>query len=207
MGRGAIGTDTTLISLSNVIFELASHPDHQQKLYDILTKELPEESQPVASYAQLSKIPYLSACIDETFRLLPPVRFGLLRRTVGEGSTISGHHIPGSVTVSASVYPMHRNEALFSEPLEWVPERWMADDSRSSETERKNLREFVLPFTLGGRACIGRNLAHMELSICLAALIMSFEWRISKQAKEGFTHFERVNASPVSLMVRASART
>lgn len=156
------GNDTTQISLTNTMFQLASHPMKQRKLYDELVKALDDDSVPVRSYRDLSRIPYLRACIDETFRVLPPVRFGLPRRTVGGGATIAGHHIPGGVTVSSSVHTLHRNASLFHYPLEWKPERWL-DDEEAMEHERKNLKDFVLPFTLGGRACIGRNLAYMEV--------------------------------------------
>lgn len=146
------------------MFELASHPVEQKKLYEELTKSIGNVSTPLRSYSELSQIPYLRACIDETFRILPPVRFGLLRQTVDGGAMIAGHHIPEGVTVSSSVYTLHRYSSLFHSPLEWKPERWL-QDSEVSEAERKNLQNFVLPFTLGGRACIGRNLAYMEVSI------------------------------------------
>ena len=175
-------------------------------MYKTLVAGLATDSRPTASYSELSHIPYLRACIDETFRLLPPVRFGLLRRTIAGGATISGHLIPAGVTVSSSVYTLHRDESLFDSPLEWRPERWLPDGDDVSETERQNLKDYVLPFTLGGRACIGRNLAYMELSICLAALVMSFEWTISDESQKKFDHFERLNSSPVCLMISAKAR-
>ncbi|KAF2167655.1 hypothetical protein M409DRAFT_21811 [Zasmidium cellare ATCC 36951] len=200
------GNDTTQITLTNVMFQLAAHPKHQDKLYSALTASLPKTAQRVASFAELSQIPYLAACIDETLRLMPPVRFGLPRRTVGKGSMISGHHIPAGVTVSASVHTMHRDESLFHDAEDWIPERWIPDSPDSSEEELKRLKEFVLPFTTGGRACIGRNLAYMELSICLAALVMAFEWHISDTARQSFTHFERFNTGPVSLMISATLR-
>ena len=229
------GNDTTQISLTNTMFELASHPVEQKKLYEELTKSIGNVSTPVRSYSELSQIPYLRACIDETFRILPPVRFGLLRQTVDGGAMIAGHHIPGGVTVSSSVYTLHRYPSLFHSPLQWKPERWL-QDSEVSEAERKNLQDFVLPFTLGGRACIGRNLAYMEvsipmietllrpcvaaslwclvipywrnfqLSICLAAMVRSFEFSITHEAEGDFQHFERLNSSPVSLLVSAKAR-
>jgi len=188
------------------MYELACHPDKQQKLYETLLKTLPETSQPVASYAELISNQYLRACLDETFRLLPPVRFGLPRRTAGEGAVIAGHYIPPGVTVSSSLHSLHRSESLFHKPCDWIPERWIPGNADVSETEWQNLKEFVLPFTLGGRACVGRNLAYMELSICLAALVMAFEWRLSPQAACEYTHFERFNSSPVSLMVSARPR-
>jgi benzoate 4-monooxygenase len=188
------------------MFMLATHAEIQRKLHCTLLEALPDSSKPIAPYAELSQIPLLRACIDETFRLLPPVRFGLPRRTVGEGATICGEFIPGGVTVSSSVYTLHRDSSLFHAPLEWKPERWVPENPEVSEAERRNLKDYVLPFTLGGRACIGRNLAYMELSVCLAALVMSFEWTLTKEAKEGFTHYERFNSSPVQLMISAKAR-
>lgn len=202
----ATGNDTTQISLTNTMFQLATHPASQQKLYSLLTESLDEEAQPIAPFADLSKIPFLAACLDETLRIMPPVRFGLPRRTVGEGSIIQGHAIPGHVTVSASVQTMHRDETLFRRASAWVPERWIPGSDDSSEQELRNLREFVLPFTLGGRACIGRNLAYMEMSICLAALVMAFEWKITDKERQQFTHFERFNSSPLGLMVSAVPR-
>ena len=200
------GNDTTQISLTNAIFELATHPDKQQHLFDVLTSVLPASSKPLASYAELAHIPYLRACIDETLRLDPPVRFGLPRRTTVGGATITGHFIPAGVTVSSSVHTLHRDETLFHKAREWVPERWIPGNPDMSATECQNLKDYVLPFTLGGRACIGRNLAYMEISICLAALVMTFEWSSTQEDRRKFTHFERFNASPTSLMVSARER-
>jgi len=201
------GNDTTQISLTNTMFELASHPEKQQRLYEILIASLPEHSRPLASYSELCQIPYLRACIDETLRLLPPVRFGLPRRTIAGGATISGHYIPAGVTVSSSVYTLHRDGSLFDSPLDWKPERWLPDNDEVSTAERQNLKDYVLPFTLGGRACIGRNLAYMELSICLAAMVMTFEWTISPESQRSFGHHERFNSSPVQLIISAKGRS
>jgi cytochrome P450 len=201
------GNDTTQISLTNTMFELAANPAKQQKLHEILMETLPESSRPVATMQELQQIPFLRACLDESLRLHPPVRFGLPRRTTGKGTLIAGHHIPGNVTVSSSVHTLHHDETLFHQPLDYLPERWLVDNPDSTEEERRNLKDFVLPFTLGPRACIGRNLAYMELSICLAALIMKFEWRLSKEALKSYVHFERFNCSPKELLISAKVRS
>ncbi|KAL7934766.1 cytochrome P450 [Trichoderma chlorosporum] len=181
--------------------------DTQQKLYSLLTQTLPKESQPIASYTDQSKIPFLTAVLDETFRLLPPVRFNLPRRIVQNGAVVAGHYIPAGVTVSSSVYIMHRNKSLFREPLKWLPERWLSENPDFSQTERRNLKDFVLPFTLGGRACIGRNLAYMELSICIAALVMAFEWGVSVDDKAKYNHQESINYTACGLRVTVRPRS
>lgn len=108
--------------------------------------------------------------------------------------------------MSASVQTMQLDDSLFRKASSWIPERWIPESDESSEEELRNLKEFVLPFTLGGRACIGRNLAYMEISICLAALIMAFEWKVSDDECQNFHHFERFNSSPIRLMVSAVPR-
>ncbi|KAL7952335.1 cytochrome P450 [Trichoderma compactum] len=140
------GNDTIQITLTNTIYELASHLECQQKLYNLRTESLPKQSQPIASYMELSKIPFLTVVLDETYRLLPLVRFNLPRIIVRTGAVIAGHHVAAGVTVSSSEYMMHRDESL---------------ESHFSDVERR-------------KACIGRNLACMEISVCIAALVIAF---------------------------------
>ena len=198
------GNDTTQTSLTNCMYNLAANPAKQSKLRAQL---LALGGDPIAHYSALQKAPYLRACLDESFRVQPPVAFGLPRRTVAPGATIAGHFVPPDVTVSVPLFSLHRDPNLFPDPLAFIPERWLPDDEvyTPSERERRNLKEFVLPFSLGGRACIGRNLAYMELSIVIAALVMGFEWELRVEGQE-MEYVERLNRNPKSLWVRARVR-
>jgi cytochrome P450 len=151
------GNDTTQTSLTNTLYLLSLNPEQQTKLRSVLMSELSTDERPVASYQRLQHIPYLRAVLDESFRVRSPVNFGLPRKTVSP-TMIAGHEIPAGVTISSPLDALHHNPQLFSEPEAYVPERWLADSSYHPE-ERGNLKEYVLPFSLGGRACIGRNLA------------------------------------------------
>ena len=198
------GNDTTQTSLTNVMFLLATHPSVQDKLRAELLHACPPD-EPVASYYDhLQHIPYLRAVLDEAFRVRTPVRFGLPRRTT-EATCIAGQWIPADTTVSAPLDLLHRNTSLFSEAEEFMPERWLEDGV--FEEERKSLKEFVLPFSLGPRACVGRNLAYMELSIVIAALVRGFEWMVDAEKHElgvdGMEVVERINANPKELWVVA----
>lgn len=211
------GNDTTQTSLTNCIYQLASHPHKQARLRSQLTAALIADdlSGPVVDYAHLQHVTYLRAVLDESFRCRPPVGFGLPRRTT-EPTDIAGHLIGSDVTVSAPLYNIHKDARLFTLPDDFVPERWLdaptaaklgVSDSYhlSFESQHENLKDFVLPFSLGGRACIGRNLAYMELSIVIAALILGFEWEIAaeKHADGKMDVYERLNSNPKNLWVRA----
>lgn len=208
------GNDTTQTSLTNCIYHLALHPDKQKKLHDILIAAVStaDPGRPVARYSDtLQHIPYLRACLDESFRCRAPVASGLPRRTVPPGATIAGRFIPPDTTVSMPLYTLHRNETLFREAHRFVPERWLAegDEDRggweAGAREAKNLKDFVLPFSLGGRGCIGRNLAYMELSMVISALVLGFEWELAVPGRD-MEMVERFNCNPKELYVRARVR-
>lgn len=208
------GNDTTQTSLTNCLFHLAKYPEKQKRLHEILLSATrpSDGSKPVALFSEdLQHVAYLRAVLDESFRCKPPVSLGLPRRTVAPGATIAGHFIAPDTVVSVPLYSLHHDESLFSDAWEFIPERWLKPDDEerknyaTSEGEAKNLKDFVLPFSLGGRACIGRNLAYMELSMVIAALVMGFEWELAEPGKE-LEMMERFNCNPKELMVKAKVR-
>ncbi|KAL2005436.1 hypothetical protein VTN00DRAFT_2647 [Thermoascus crustaceus] len=126
---------------------------------------------------------------------------GSLVKPLRSGATIASHFVPPDTTVSNPLYNIHVNENLFTHASRFIPERWLDDNDEhrngctTSQQEHQNLKESVLPFSLGGRACIGRNLAYMELSIMIAALVMGFEWELAVPGSELQT-IERLNCNP-----------
>jgi benzoate 4-monooxygenase len=82
--------------------------------------------------------------------------------------------------------------------LEFVPERWAGE-------ERFELEKHFLGFSYGPRACIGRNVAFMELKKTVATLFRRFEYRRvfpddNPEIREGF-HF-KVQELPVFIRQR-----
>ncbi|CEL09163.1 hypothetical protein ASPCAL12303 [Aspergillus calidoustus] len=205
------GNDTTQATLTGAIYHLAKNPEKQAKLYHALAAAVPEDYRGnpflVLPSTILKEIPYLRAVLEENWRCRPPVARGLPRRTTGEGANIAGHFIPAGVTVSAPIHAIHRDESLFRDPEEFIPERWLATDGDSDvdRKEAQNLKNFCIPFSLGPRACIGRNLAYMEVSIVVAALVLNFEWELAEPGSVMET-IERFNRGPKELFVKAKPR-
>ncbi|WPB05599.1 uncharacterized protein RHO25_010252 [Cercospora beticola] len=55
---------------------------------------------------------------------------------------------------------MHRDPELFEPPLEFLPERWLAESkNRVSDAGRAAMT----PFGAGSRTCLGMHIAYMDL--------------------------------------------
>lgn len=63
------------------------------------------------------------------------------------------------------------NEKIFPKPDVFCPERFL-----NLITMEYKSSEFLCPFGLGKRACLGENLARMELLIVFAGLLQNFEF-------------------------------
>lgn len=70
--------------------------------------------------------------------------------------------------------------------------------------EAKNLKD-MLSFSLGGLGCVGWNLAYMELSMVICALVLGFEWKLAFLGSD-MEMVERFNCNPKELFVRSRVR-
>ncbi|RDW78670.1 cytochrome P450 [Aspergillus mulundensis] len=164
------GSDTTAIALRNVLFFLLKNPQCMQKLREEINEVLGKDDI-VAPYSKVKHLPYLKACLDESLRMLPPVIFGLPRRTPPEGTTILGDYVAGDTSVSMSAYVVHHDESIFKDNNSYVPERWLSEQGKS-------LQSFFIPFSTGARGCIGRNISYLEQTVLLASLVHRYDFAL-----------------------------
>ncbi|KAK0489270.1 cytochrome P450 monooxygenase [Armillaria novae-zelandiae] len=160
------GSDTTANSTCAIIYYLAYTPSVQQKLQ----KELDEHclDSDVATAERVKNLPYLQAVINEGLRLHPTVAMGLPRVAPEDGITVLGNHLPQGTIISAPTYTIHRDPTAFGDDVEeFRPERWFECDSAA-------VSKAFAPFSVGPRACIGRNLANLELQIIIASIFKRF---------------------------------
>ncbi|RHZ68020.1 hypothetical protein CDV55_107584 [Aspergillus turcosus] len=188
------GSDTTATAMTHCLYFLMKNPQVLAKLREELDAVLGNQDS-AARYEQVKDLKYLRACLDEAMRLRPPTSLGLPRVTPPEGATVAGYQIAGDVTVSVPTYTLHRNPALFSDPEEYKPERWL------DEIEGPKCRAYVLPFSTGPRACIGRNLAYLEQQILISTLVHRYDWAFTTPGFELET-IERFNANPGDMYVK-----
>lgn len=71
----------------------------------------------------------------------------------------------------------------FTKPEEFHPERFLGDESFSSD----NLA-VLRPFSAGNRDCIGQNLANAEMRLVLSKLLWNFDFELDDRSKDWTKH-------------------
>ncbi|KAJ8603888.1 hypothetical protein MRB53_042023 [Persea americana] len=110
---------------------------------------------------------------------------------------------PGTV-LSVPTYTLHHSPTIWgADADEFIPERW----SPSSLTERQ--KGAFIPFSTGPRACVGRNVAEMELALIAATVLGNYEFEVVTGCGDGREEWvvrEGFLRKPVGLSVRVRRR-
>uniref|UniRef100_A0A8D0G8C5 Cytochrome P450 3A n=1 Tax=Sphenodon punctatus TaxID=8508 RepID=A0A8D0G8C5_SPHPU len=114
------GYEPTSNSLSYIAYNLAIHPDVQQKLQEEVDSILPNKAP--LTYDALMQMEYLDMIINETQRLYP--LGGRIERVCKQDVEINGVNIPKGTVVMIPPYNLHRDPEYWPEPEEFRPERY-----------------------------------------------------------------------------------
>ncbi len=139
------GTDTTGNTLTYAFFELARNPAWHARLRDELAslsattahdneKNNSDEDHVVFPHDALQNLPVLNAIIWETLRLYPAVPQALPRVVPKGGAPIAGRFMPAGTEVGVLTCGLQRTAAVFPNPGEWDPERWLTPPPPPSPT-------------------------------------------------------------------------
>lgn len=191
------GTGTTANTFVFLLWATLRDPEVVKKLNSELKAAVPN-IRTVPDYQTCSRLPYLQAVINETLRVYPTI-VAMLPRTAVHDTVVAGVEVPKGTTVGAQNYTIHRWEHAFSNPDDFIPERWL--DSKDTEQRKA---AFV-PFSIGPRRCVGMNLAQMELSKVVAGFFRRFEASVDPSMRaEDMRMFDSFSAGPVGrkLLVR-----
>jgi len=159
------GQDSTAAAMATCLCLLNSNPEAKAKL----TKEIDEVvGSGQLEWEHLSQLTYLDRCIRETLRLVPPAS-AVVRTAKGEQLLGGRWRIPDGGQVMVAIMAMHYSEALWgADAAEFRPERW--------EKGAPHKMAF-LPFSLGPRACTGREFTLVEQKVTLVKLLQHFDFR------------------------------
>ncbi|KAJ3753813.1 cytochrome P450 monooxygenase pc-bph [Lentinula raphanica] len=169
------GSDTTSNSTCAILYYLARTPAAQAKLHAELDKAIPDvEALPMTvDDVKADRLPYLDACIEEGLRIHSTSALGLPRLVPKGGMTVEGVMFPEGTVLSVPSYTIHRDTEVWGDDIEeFRPERWLGLDGDKRELVNKTFN----PFSVGPRACVGRNLAYLELQLIVGSLVRMWDF-------------------------------
>ncbi|XP_067934665.1 cytochrome P450 10-like [Watersipora subatra] len=156
--------ETASNSLMWTLYLLSKNPGCQQTLFNEVQEVLGSDCD-VITPEMMEKLRYTKACIKEAQRLYP-VTFAT-SRLLNEDVEILGYRVPAGTHIQANTCTLCRNGDVFSQPNDFIPERWL--NERSEDMGVVNL-----VWGHGARMCIGRRLAEQEMHLGLARIISRF---------------------------------
>ncbi|KAF2261269.1 cytochrome P450, partial [Lojkania enalia] len=137
-------TDTTAITMTYLLYELASHPEWQKELRQELLEINGTDQGQYSLYKMVQALPILQACFSETMRLHPGIGVGL----------------------PLPMLDLQCNPQAFPSPDTYNPKRWLlTSSSKHTFSPNSGGGEYI---------CAGSNLAIMEVKIMAAKVLQRY---------------------------------
>ncbi|KAI0484908.1 cytochrome P450 [Xylariaceae sp. FL0804] len=182
------GGTTTATAMSTIFYYLSRNPSAYARLASEVRTTFSAGAE-IRQGPRLSSCRYLRAVIDESLRIAPPTPGVMWREQdpLGEDDNstrplvVDGHVIPPGTLVGVGLYSLMHNPAYFPEPFSFRPERWLPAGEQEQEEEQEQearalMRRAFIPFILGDRACAGKAVAYLEMSLTVAKTMWYFDF-------------------------------
>jgi cytochrome P450 len=163
------GYDSSATTLSAIFYHLLQDPQQYKRLQSELHRAYSSVSDITCSGLLSQRM--LSACINETLRLVPPLNGHGSHRITTSGTMIDGVWVPAGTLISADFYSLHRDPSCWAFPDEYRPERWLEEHHGPGTPFEKDVRTAWRPFSLGPRVCIGREMALQSIRLAVAKIL------------------------------------
>lgn len=153
-----------------------------KRLQAELDEAIPQSG--VASYEQVRNLKFLRQCIDEGMRLHSTSALGLPRLvTAKDGVSYEDLHFPEGTVLSVPSFTIHHDADVWGADVDdFNPDRWL---------NLTALQKMCFnPFSYGPRACVGQNVAHMELALIIGTAFHRYDFQLYQavlESHEGFS--------------------
>ncbi|QNI06191.1 cytochrome P450 [Mycobacterium kubicae] len=161
--------DTSTTTATNMAYELAAHPEWQQRCRD----ESDRLGDGPLDIESLEKLESLDLVMNEAIRLVSPVQWAM-RRTVRD-TELLGHYIPEGTNVTAFPGVNHRLPEIWTDPLTFDPERFT-----EPRCEHKRHRYAWTPFGGGAHKCIGMTFGQLEIKTIMHRLLRRYRLELPR---------------------------
>lgn len=165
------GTETTSTTLNWTLLYMITWPEIQQRVHQEIDAVIGGSRAP--SLKDKTAMPYTNAVLHEVQRLTNIVPINIPRSNTCD-TELCGHFIPKGTIVSVNLYSVNMDPKYWEQPEQFKPERWL--DGNGDFVKR----EAFMPFGAGRRACLGEQLAKMELFLFFTTLMQQFTFKMAE---------------------------
>jgi cytochrome P450 len=159
--------DTTTSTLTSMTYELAKHPEWQDRVRD----ESRALGGDALSLEDLDKLDVLTWVTKETMRRYPPLP--VIPRVALQPFEWQGYRIPAKSMVVISPIHTHHMPEWWNEPTRFDPERFSpprAEDQRHTHA--------WIPFGGGAHLCLGMHFADVQIKSIMHQLVQRYRWSV-----------------------------
>ncbi|KAJ4474472.1 cytochrome P450 [Lentinula aciculospora] len=193
-GLYAGASDTTVSALTSFILLMALHPDVQETAQREITDFCGTGKYP--SVTDLQSLHYLNALFKEVLRYAPVSNIALPHRVI-QDDVYQSHFIPKDSTVIANTWAILHDPALYPEPFEFKPSRFVdnaligqhqprhgdSEDSKHSKYSKYSDNSDIelnpdpraYCFGYGRRTCPGMQLAEISILLIMSRVLSKFK--------------------------------
>lgn len=177
------GFETSSINLTFTLYELGRNKRVQEKLREEIRQA---ENEGPLSMEVIADLPYLDQVIHESLRLDPPVPF--LSKKCTEDCKVSLDkdgktelEVTKGMCIMLPVWNIHRSVENYTDPLEFIPERFDADQGGVKAYKDKGA---FLSFGDGPRICLGMRFALTQVKAAVVDVIKNYEITVNPKTQE-----------------------
>lgn len=164
------GTESSAVTTEWAISELLKKPETFEKATHELDQVIGRDRW--VQESDMPNLPYIEGIVKETMRLHPVAPL-LAPRLAREDCKVAGYDVLKGTRVFVSVWTIGRDPALWDEPDEFCPERFIG---KSMDVKGHDFE--LLPFGAGRRMCPGYSLGLKVIQSNLANLLHGFKWEL-----------------------------
>ncbi|CAL8468141.1 g7680 [Coccomyxa elongata] len=200
------GFETTGHTAAWTLYSVSQNPKVEAKIVeeleglDLLATADKPVPRPI-EWDDIPKLTYLNAVIKESMRMYPAGGVATFRTPKGDKDVVLGDGklvVPNGVGLHMPITAVHHSSALWEEPEVFKPERFLeegAEDAKGALQVNGRTPVRFMPFSMGGRDCVGQTLAKLNLATTLAQLYGSFTFKLADEmgGPEGVKAAERTS--------------
>lgn len=169
--------ETIANTLSWALMFVAAHPECQTVLQSELDAVVGRSRLPCLN--DRDSLPNVNAALHEVLRMSCVVPISLPHSTM-QRTQLRGYEIPKGTFVFINLWAINHDPKHWTSPHEFNPRRFLDDNGNFVPPKNRSF----LPFSTGGRSCLGERLARDEIFVFFAAILQGFRLRLTSNDNE-----------------------